>query len=269
MTLLAGVIAPHPPILIPAIGDAQLEVVSATIEALNKVDSIVSGMAPDTFIFISPHSQLVPDRFAINNQPHMVGSFKQFGVDDVKVDIENDLDTVDMIINAGRHSGLPIFALEDQESSEIDWGVSVPYSYFGNGKSIVSMSISTLTLAEHFRLGRCIAEAIADLKKNFVFVASGDLSHRLTPDAPYGYSVQGKKFDQLVQDILLSGQLKDFLVIDKNLIQSAGECGLRSFATLAGLFSDQQVKSKILSYEGPFGIGYLVAVISPENDSNV
>jgi aromatic ring-opening dioxygenase LigB subunit len=43
------------------------------------------------------------------------------------------------------------------------------------------------------------------------------------------------------------------------LVQSAGECGLRSIVILMGALDGLKVKPEILSYEGPFGVGYLVA----------
>ena len=43
--------------------------------------------------------------------------------------------------------------------------------------------------------------------------------------------------------------------------QGAAECGLRSFVTLGGfLGKDATVDPQVLSYEGPFGVGYMVAL---------
>src|SRR6266568_2003717 len=38
--------------------------------------------------------------------------------------------------------------------------------------------------------------------RSAILIASGDLSHRLTPDAPYGFRPQGPLFDRLVIDAL-------------------------------------------------------------------
>ena len=38
----------------------------------------------------------------------------------------------------------------------------------------------------------CINEAVRNSDENVVVVASGDLSHRLTHDGPYGYSEYGE-----------------------------------------------------------------------------
>ncbi len=48
--------------------------------------------------------------------------------------------------------------------------------------------------------------------------------------------------------------------MDRILLEGAAECGLRSFMTLGGFLGDDaQVNPEILSYEGPFGVGYMVA----------
>ena len=49
------------------------------------------------------------------------------------------------------------------------------------------------------------------------------------------------------------------LSMEAELIERAGECGLRSSIILLGVLDGLKVKPEILSYEGPFGVGYLVA----------
>src|SRR5665648_933192 len=48
--------------------------------------------------------------------------------------------------------------------------------------------------------------------------------------------------------------------MDPILLEGAAECGLRSFMALGGFLGDDAtVEPEILSYEGPFGVGYMVA----------
>jgi AmmeMemoRadiSam system protein A len=51
--------------------------------------------------------------------------------------------------------------------------------------------------------------------------------------------------------------------ISGHFCEEAAECGLRPLVTLAGALDGRDVDSKSLSYEGPFGIGYLVASFLP------
>ena len=93
-----------------------------------------------------------------------------------------------------------------------------------------------------------------------LFLASGDLSHRLTRDAPAGYDPKGALFDAEVTTRLGEGRLAELDGIDPGLVRAAGECGLRSLFALDGFLGDEAAsKPKLLSYEGPFGVGYAVA----------
>jgi MEMO1 family protein len=53
--------------------------------------------------------------------------------------------------------------------------------------------------------------------------------------------------------------MDELLRIDPELTAQAGECGLKSMLILAGILSGINLEPKILSYEAPFGVGYLVA----------
>ncbi len=267
MTLVAGMIAPHPPVLIEQIGGQQILEVTETINALEKMSSIIADLKPDTLIFISPHSQINEDRFAINMSPRFNGSFEKFGAGDLELVIENDRETSEEICQSCARLDLPVLSTEGANADNLDWGVLVPYWFIGQGLPIVSLSISNLANEEHFRLGQAIYAAASESEKNLVFVASGDLSHRLTHEGPYGFSALGSVFDEKVKEIVASGRLSELLNIDNSLSVPAGECGLRSFVTLAGLLSKCEVESDILSYEGPFGIGYLVASLMVKGKS--
>jgi AmmeMemoRadiSam system protein A len=92
-----------------------------------------------------------------------------------------------------------------------------------------------------------------------VVIASGDLSHHLTPDAPAGYDPRGKVFDEALMDILKDFDLVKLYSLDRELIDAAGECGLRSIWIMVGSLDHAKVEPQVLSYEGPFGVGYGIA----------
>ena len=45
--------------------------------------------------------------------------------------------------------------------------------------------------------------------------------------------------------------------MDNKLIKDAGECGLKPIVILLGILEEIDNKSRILSYQTDFGIGYL------------
>jgi aromatic ring-opening dioxygenase LigB subunit len=99
-----------------------------------------------------------------------------------------------------------------------------------------------------------------------VIVASSNLSHRITPDAPRGYSGMGAEFDGRVREAFNRGELRELLDIPHDLCREASECGFAPLLVLGGAFDGKNVKGRVLSYEAPFGIGYLVAEVSIDDE---
>jgi len=123
------------------------------------------------------------------------------------------------------------------------------------------MSFCSLSLEEHYKFGQFIGKFLEEDKNTWAVIASGDLSHRLTSFAPAGFSPKAQKFDKLLVQLLEEKEVEKILKINPELIREAGECGLRSIVLLLGIISSFNWKIKILSYEAPFGVGYLVAEI--------
>lgn len=112
----------------------------------------------------------------------------------------------------------------------------------------------------HYRLGQYIATAAEKLGRRVVVIASGNLSHKLKEDGPYGFAPEWPEFDCLATEALGNGDFSKLLGLDPDFCESAAECGLRSFWIMAGTLDRKAVKSSLVSYEGPFGVGYGVIV---------
>jgi aromatic ring-opening dioxygenase LigB subunit len=154
-------------------------------------------------------------------------------------------------------------------SPHADWGFNVPL-HFLTPQHFQGQIKTYLTGTEpaefHFQEGKRIFEdnnLELDFKK-VAFIASGDMSHCLKEDGPYGFNPEGPKFDQDLQEFLVKKEIGKILQLD-DIYPGAGECGLRSFSFLLGALEAAGVKyePEILSYEGPFGVGYLVADLKP------
>ena len=91
-------------------------------------------------------------------------------------------------------------------------------------------------------------------------IASGDMSHVLKEDGPYGFNSQGPKFDQALIEYLKKKDMVGLFKLDEKY-PDAAECGLRSFCFMLGILGGSKTswQAETLSYEGPWGVGYLVA----------
>src|ERR1043166_9496681 len=148
---------------------------------------------------------------------------------------------------------------------ELDHGVAVPlYFLFRNGWAgkVVTLGYSYLSNEDHVRFGSCIKQAVDQLNRRVAFIASGDLSHRLQSSAPAGYDPRAHVFDEQVVAALRANAPQRISDIDHNLRRLAGECGYRSMLVAIGASSDLPLSCEVLSYEAPFGVGYLVAQLT-------
>lgn len=264
MPLAGGLIVPHPPIIIPEIAGERLGDVKLTAASMERAAKYLNDIKTEVLVIISPHSPAAHDRFFIKEGSSFYGSFTMFGLPDLSFEIKNAGGISRKIIDGCREQGIPVKGVSRQDSDNVlDHGVLVPYYFFHkkNNYSIVSLSVSGLPLSAHFDLGKVIGEVCEADTGKVVFIASGDLSHRLTPSAPAGYSPRGSEFDDLICLTIGKGELSGLMDIDEKLVDEAGECGLRSFVTLAGVMKNRRYDVKMLSYESPFGVGYLVSEI--------
>ena len=257
MPLLLSAIVPHPPILIPTIGKNHLKRLKATLNSYEKLKNKLSEKKIDTIIIISPHGKAYEDAFTINFNPKLICDFKDFG--DFSTQKEWDLDIeLAYKIKENLETTTP---LQLNTNDFLDHGSSVPlYILTESLKNIKIIPIhhSGLSLREHFNFGEKLKTQIFLSNKNIAIIASGDLSHALSKDSPAGYSPKGKKFDKKIIELLNAKKIDEILNLDPKFIDEAKECGLRSFLIQQGILKDVNYKAKTLSYEAPFGVGYLV-----------
>lgn len=251
-------ICPHPPIMIPSIGKNHLAEIKSTIRAMNELGNRVKEEEISTIVIISPHGPVQMDAMSINGSEIMKGNFLQFG-DDTSMKIENNLDLVGNIKKISEIKNITTEIVGDD--IPLDHGIMVPLYFLKKHNpniKIVSIAFSYLDFEKHFEFGEAIYEATETINENIAFVASGDLSHRLNLEAPSGYSPKGKEFDELLIKYLENNEVSEIMNLNSELVEDAGECGLRSIIILLGTLSSLEYTFQKMSYKGPFGVGYLI-----------
>lgn len=256
--LVFSSIVPHPPIIIPEVGGDNLGEVSKTVQAMKSLNKIFVQKKPEVVFLISPHTILTGRDFNILTDSDLTGSLEMFGAPEVQLSFGSERKLAEVIKDRAEKQGLkvnlpPIF--------ELDHASIVPLYYLSQNHDrfhLLVSSFSTASLADHFKYGKIVGQVIKNYKKRIAIVASGDLSHRLSPSAPGGYSPRGKEFDQKLVALIKKNDGQSILNLDPSLAEQAGECGLRSIIILLGALSHYNYVPRTLSYEAPFGVGYLV-----------
>ncbi len=276
MSLLGTFIVPHPPLIIPQVGKGQEKEIQKTIDAYKEIGYRIGELKPDTIIITTPHSIMYSDYLHISSGAHARGDFGNFGVPKIAMEVDYDTEFVKALTELAEDNNIHAGTLGEKTIShgqggrtmstkDLDHGTMVPL-YFVNehytAYKLVRISISGFSPLTHYRFGKCIANITEQSEKSYVIIASGDLSHKLKEDGPYGYAKEGEIFDLMITEAISQGDFMGFLNIDEQVSEEAAECGLRSFIIMAGALDGKTVQSELLSYEGPFGVGYGVAAFA-------
>lgn len=268
MGISAGFMVPHPPLIIPDVGRGEEKKIQKTIDAYQRAAEMVGRLQPETIVLLSPHQTMYADYFHISPGQGARGDFGQFRARRVSMEVSYDTEFVRALCKAAEEAGLQAGTLGERERN-LDHGTMVPL-YFVNqywtGYRLVRVGLSGLSLASHYRLGQCIRAAAQDLGRNVVVIASGDLSHKLKEDGPYGYHEEGPAYDARIMDVMGRGAFGELLEFSEDFCEKAAECGHRSFTIMAGAFDRTGVEAERLSYEGPFGVGYGICTYRPTGD---
>jgi AmmeMemoRadiSam system protein A/AmmeMemoRadiSam system protein B len=261
MSVAGGFIVPHPPIILPEVGKGEERAISATAKAYTEAANRIAILKPDTVILTSPHAELYADYFHIAPGLEASGDMSQFSAPQAKVKVKYDSEFVKALSEKAQSEGIRAGTLGERDPS-LDHGSVIPLRFILPVYSdfrVVRIGLSGFSAREHYRLGECIADVARSLGRRTVIVASGDLSHKLKDDGPYGFAAEGPEFDEKITAAMADGDFMRFLDFDENFCDKAAECGLRSFIIMAGALDGMKVKPELLSYEGPFGVGYAVA----------
>jgi AmmeMemoRadiSam system protein A len=258
-----GIVAPHPPIMVPAVGGVDAAATEVSALALSHARRAIEAFAPDALVIMSPHAPGFSDAFAVSIADRAHGDLSPFLAPAARLDARVDRALAAEVFERALQAGLPAVARDATSGTvDLDHGVLVPLTFLDPSGSLplVVLSLSFLPYTSHRRFGMVVRDAAAALGRRVVFVASGDCSHRLTHRAPAGFSERAHLFDQRLVELLSVGDFEGLMTIEPALVEEAGECGLRSFISLGGFLAGSAVASRLVSYEAPWGVGYLTAV---------
>ncbi|MBR3393597.1 MAG: AmmeMemoRadiSam system protein A [Firmicutes bacterium] len=275
MPILGAFVVPHPPLIIPDVGRGGEKQIEKTIRAYEKVADEIARLKPETIIISSPHALMYSDYFHISPGQGAEGDFSMFRAKNVRFEETYDEELVKEICRLADQDGFPA-GIEGERTyrgdQKLDHGTMIPLYFIRQKYSdfkIIRLGLSGLSLKEHYRFGQMIREAVDTLNRRAVYVASGDLSHKLQTYGPYGFAPEGPQYDQRLMNIFgaISGgstDLKALLDFDESFLSEAAECGHRSFVMMAGALDGLSLDVQVLSHEDVTGVGYGIVTLLPK-----
>lgn len=255
--LVFTAITPHSPLLVPSIGKENLKKLSKTASALEKLEEDFYHAQIDTVVIISPHADTFAGAFVISFSPKFMGQFKEFGDFSTKKEYFGD-NELSYKIKESLEATTP---LQLHTNEQLDYGSLVPLHFLTSHQpqiKVIPISCSGLSYKAHFEFGQFLVKTLIHSPKRVAIIASADLSHKLSKKSPSGYSLKAKKFDQELIEDLQKKSINKIIKLKYKEADDLGACGIKSILILLGALADINYKPELLSYEGPFGVGYLV-----------
>ena len=262
--IMKGYMMPHPPIIAKEIGKGEENKCQATLEGYYRAANEIRDLQPDTIIIISPHALLYKDWFNISAGTDAWGDFSSFHCPELKIHVRYD-ETFTTNLKNVIPGDFPVGTEYDREPM-LDHGTMIPLYFLQDllpKVKIVRVSLSGLSLMQHYRLGMYLTQTSQRLGRRTVVIASGDLSHCQKQDGPYGFRQEGPEYDKKIMHTMSTASFEELFSYPPSFLQAAMECGHRSFTIMAGMFDRTAVKSEVYSHEAPFGVGYGIASFTP------
>ena len=256
-------VCPHPPIIVHEVGLGRERETQRTIDALEQLAGEMTRHRPQTVLLMATHGPLNPGAFFLFTADTAEGDFARWGVPQVRLRFRGDPELAVAICEEAEQSGIPLDT-SDRWDGGLDWSCTVPLYYLRHGMEgarLVPMNIAFLSPQRHFEFGRAVRRAVDSLGRPVAVIASADLSHRLSEKGPYGFDPAGPEFDRQIQEAVARWDVGAVLHMDAAFREAAGDDAVPSLSFLMGVLDGLRVCPRILSYEGPFGIGYMVAAI--------
>lgn len=267
MPIIKSYMVPHPPLIIPEVGKGGEDQIKKTTNNYEIVAKEISELKPDTIIISSPHTSMYSDYFHITKGSKVEGDLSNFGAPQISFKELLDEELIDEIESVSKKHKFPAGRTTEVE---LDHGTIIPLyfirKYYKEGK-IVVLGLSGLPLIDNYKMGTIIKEAVNNLNKKVIFIASGDLSHKLQPYGPYGFAPEGPEYDKRIMEVCSTTNFQELLNFDESFLDKAAECGHRSFTIMAGTYNEMNVEATYLSHEDVTGVGYGIITFTPKEEN--
>lgn len=269
MAVEAAFLFPHPPVIVPQVGSGREREAAVTAAGMAEVARAVAQGRYETLVYVTPHGPAFADALALWDTDTLAGSLQAFGARQVAFEKSIHRELVAEIAAELGGQGIDCVRLRGETArryrvkAELDHGALVPMTFVDalhGSYRLVHLSTGGLPPLDHYRAGMAVAAAARRLAVRCAVIMSGDMSHRLREDGPYGYDVHGPRFERTVDEAIAGGDLIRLLTLSPALTEPAGECGYRPLQVGLGALDGLTVRSRLVSSEGPFGVGYKTAV---------
>ena len=255
-----AILLPHAPILVPEVAGERLADCRASVDAMRAASRRLVAARPDAVMLVSPHAAREMRAYAMTSGG-VSGSLARFGASHASVRLPGVAALTATLRETAAARGIETANLP---ASQLDHGSVVPLWHLAQAGWDGPTVVIALAMEDNSRvaeLGECVAAVATQLGRRVAVVASGDMSHRLKPGAPCGYDPEAAKFDREFIAQLRRGATRGLAAAVGPLQENAAEDAVESTLFALGAAGWRADGREVFGYEGPFGVGYGVAVL--------
>jgi len=278
--LVFACIAPHGPLIIPALAGETGQKALATRAAMEELGRRMAASQPETVVLVTPHGYRVDGVFSLLNNrrvrgelgPEMAGNENSISL---VFEVDKELNAA--IIDAAHALEVPVtrigYAVPDDPAYflPIDWGASVPLWFLGGmfypqPKVVIACPDRGNMPWELFvPFGRAIRQAAESTGRRVALIASADMGHAHDKDGPYGFDPTSAEFDAATIEAVKDQDLGRLLTFDQDWLKRAATDAYGQILNLHGAIEGTDFRGELLSYEVPTYFGMMcVAYESPQ-----
>lgn len=257
MLVFAG-LTPNSPLLLPQVNKDKLHLLEETTTAMKELADDLYAAHPDVILVISEHPTVYEDAFSVSLSDPYRFDMAEFGILSIEHIFRPDIRFIDHLQRTMRRSDISVTLSTDEA---LHYATAVPLMLLTEklpNVQLVPVTYSKLDAKAHFKFGETLKDVVMDSDKRIAVIASGDLSHALTSESPAEFHPDGEYFDNKMQELIANKNTAGLLSMDPERVKNAQQTCYRSLTMLSGLLERVSYKPQMLSYEAPFGVGYLV-----------
>lgn len=269
----------HAPIVIPAVAGSRAMQCQKSTQAMREAAQFIVQMNPEVLLLLSPHTPRFSNAFGLlqpgdhgdgSDGTFLQGHLGQFGHSEIKLKFSFADAEANLLCGLASESAVPLRRHEKKmqvaRGVSIDHGALVPLFFLQDagweGPTLIMGFPGDASSEMNIKMGNLLQKFVIQSGKDWAFIASGDMSHRLLPEAPAGFHPEAHLFDQEFVSQVSCGNFRGATQIDERLRELAAEDVVDSLEVVSTVLGDQKPSVHVFSYEGPFGVGYFVAKLS-------
>lgn len=249
---------PNSPLLLPSVSGDRIGAVAKTRNALEELAELLYATSPTTIVLLSDHPTMYTESFSISVSDPYICDLRDVGDLGYHKTYHPDFGLIDKLQRELRKVDEPVTLTTDER---LNFASTVPLDLLTEhlpNIRVVPMSTCGRTPKEHFAFGQALKHVLHASDARVAVISAGDGAHTLTDFAPGGLHDDGERYDSALRTMVEHHNVVGLLQMEESMITNAQETTYRKLLVLLGVLDGMHVTPDIMSYESPFGVGYLV-----------